>query len=313
MNDEKAAEALQNKVDNHPMKLVWVQDLDPMVMSGGAELNDRAMINTGIRRGHSIQIVVPGLNDYDIGSPDLVLFSNATKVGTQLYDELIKRDVPYAFFVHDYGPQLCRFRLLYPMEERCRNLCYLRERWLPYLQAAKTIVWLSPLHRWAWLWAYPQLSSHRHAMVPSAIDTSLFFDKKQPREGVLAVNSHELYKGWLNVKAWAEEHPEIPVTLVGTDRVPDGGPSNIKAVGAKPYGEMNDWYNKAEMFLHLPDRAGPYDRTCAEAYLAGCRVIGNKNVGAMSWPWFKKGRHEVARQLNMAPKRFWKEIEGAIA
>lgn len=291
------------------MKIAFVQDQDPMVFGGGAQLNDRAMIVEGLRRGHDLQIIVPGENEAEFGTPDLAIISNDTALHTGFFDKLIASSVPYAFFVHDYV-HLCRHRLYYPMEERCKTLCFLRDRWRPYLEGSKLIVWLSPLHRWAWTWAYPTLKQHPYALIPSAIDPKAFFDLGNERLGVIAVNSDATFKGWPLVRQWALDHPAVPITLVGGSR--SDMPKNMTALGAVPYHQMNELYNQHQYFLHLPDRIMPFDRSCAEAYLAGCQVIGNRNVGALSWPWFKKGREEVRRQLALAPKHFWKAMEGVL-
>lgn len=289
------------------MKIAWFQDLDPHTNGGGAELNDRAMITEGIRRNHDVEVIVAHQNDDVYNKPDLAVFSNSMEFGTAFYDQMKKLEVPYVLFVHDYGPWLCKHRLFYPMEERCKTLCYLRDRWRPYILGAKLVICLSPLHLEAWRFAYPET---RDAIcVPSSVPEGEFFDKGGPRSGACAVHSGLPFKGWPQVRDWAAAHPETPLTLIGP--VPGDAPKNVVAAERVPYGGMNDWYNKFETFIHLPDRPMPFDRTVAEAYLAGCKVIGNENVGALSWPAFKDGEQAVRDLLRTAPRAFWEAVEGA--
>jgi len=49
----------------------------------------------------------------------------------------------------------------------------------------------------------------------------------------------------------------------------------------------------------------------AEAYLAGCEIIGNKLIGALSHSWFKS-RKEVEEHCGNSSKLFWEKIEEAL-
>ena len=294
------------------MRIAFIQDRDPMVDMGGAELTDKTHILAGIRRGHDIQIVIPALNLQELEQPwDLAIMSNSMSLGPEAYEHLAERGVPYVLFMHDYGPQLCKWRLLYSMEDRCRDLCYLRERWLPWLQRAALIIWLSPLHREAWLFAYPQLREHPFTLVPSPVNPDLFYDLHLVRKGVVAVNSSVSYKGAEHVERWAQEHPDSPITLVGGNPENRTLPANVTLQGQVAYHNMNEIYNRHEMFLHLAANVMPFDRVCAEAALAGCRLILNQNVGAGSWPFMHQGRDAIVRALRAAPGQFWAAIEEA--
>jgi len=291
------------------VKLLWFQDLDPMVSAGGAQLNDRAIIQLGYQLGLDIQIVVPESGPPSLDDVGAVIISNATRFPVGMYQELQDKGAPYIFFFHDYWP-MCKWRLFYSQEEKCKT-CFLKERWLPIIQEAALLIWLSPLHRQAWLWSYPELRRHRYALVPSAIDPGQFHDLGLDRKGTVAVDSGLAFKGSSMFLEWAEAHPEEPITLAG----PVEGlvlPPNVTAIGMVPYQQMNQLYNRHQTFLHLPTTAQPFDRTVAEAYLASCRVTGNKNVGALSWPFFKKGPAAVAEAVGSAPLTFWKAVARAV-
>jgi len=292
------------------MKVLWVQDMDPMVYPGGAELNDRAHIWEGVRRGHEVQVVGPEPNPQALDRPaDLVVVSNSMSLPLDAYSRWRERRIPWVIFAHDYGPWVCKWRLFYPMEERCQTLCFLRARWGPILQEARLLIWLSPLHRWAWLYAYPQLEAHPHALVPSAVDVELFHDLGRPRSGVVMVNSLAAFKGADNVIRWAEEHPDVQISHVGGNTEGRKVPPNVRDVGYVPQGKMNELLNSHETFLHLPSTPMPFDRTVVEAFLAGCRIEANELVGALSWDFFRQGREAVRQACQSAPQTFWQEVE----
>ncbi len=293
------------------MRIAFIQDMDPLVEGGGAQWTDRAHILEGFKRGHEIQIIVPQTNLGDLDEKfDLAIISNSMTLRTEQYDSLQRRGIPYVIFAHDFGVWLCKWRLLFPMEERCRDQCYLRDRWRPYLQASRLIVWLSPLHRRSWLFAYPDLRTHPYHLSPSPVSPQEFYPMGLPRRGALAVNADQEYKGADNLALWAQAHPDVDITLIGSN--PEYQfPSNVKRIGAVRYQKMNEMYNQHEYFVHLPGNIGPFDRVAAEAYLAGCHIVGNRLVGALSWPFFKQGKEAVKAALTASPTKFWEAVERA--
>ena len=270
-------------------------------------MTDRSHIFEGIRRGHDLELVLP-TSRIALGSP--MVISNASAFSLEFFQEAQRQGIAYVWFLHDYTP-VCKWRLFYPLAEPCFT-CYLKPRWLPILMGAALIVWLSPLHREAWLQLYPELASRPYHLAPSPVDPNMFRDLGKPRSGVIAVQSLQEFKGRGQVLQWALEHPSTALTIVGNNPIPeDDLPPNCTNIPDVPYSEMNALYNRHEVFLHLPESPQPFERTCAEAYLAGCRVMGNALVGALSWPFFHEGREAVTTALRDSPKRFWEAVEQA--
>ena len=297
------------------MRLVWLQDLDFMSVAGGAEFTDRVHFIAGLKRGHDITLVTPSSPDQEaaFGPADAVIVSNATTFqlgGFQTFQEMGR---PLIWFLHDYFP-ICKYRLFFPMAEKC-GICYLKARWLPHLTSARLLIWLSPLHRASWLKIAPELEGIPYALIPSPVDGQQFYDLGLPRQGTITVNSLAPFKGRDNILKWIEEHPQEPVTVVGANNVPL--PPNCTHLGLVSYHRLNELYNRHQSFLHLPGSPMPFERTVAEAYLAGCRVIGNELIGALSWPFFTEGppatrREAVSTALAVAPRLFWEAVEGAL-
>lgn len=290
------------------MKFCWAQDMDIFSQGGGSQNTDRAHFTEGIRRGHDIILVTPQREINAVFLNEAVIISNVTAFGIETFQKLKNEARPYIWFFHDY---FCKYRLFYPMQAKCKQ-CYLKERWLPILLGAKLLIWLSPLHRNSWLWSYPELKDMPHAVVPSPVDPKQFYEMGLPRENIVSVSSLFPFKGRENVLRWAIEHPEQRVTFISGNPLPDEPlPPNCQDIGIQSFWALNEIYNRHKTFLHLPGTPMPFDRAVPEAFLAGCDIIGNKLIGALSYPWFKS-RDEVAKHCGNSSKLFWEEIENAL-
>ncbi len=291
------------------MKIGWLQDLEFLHTDGGAQMTDRAHYYEGVRRGHEMHAIIGATGGANMAQPfDGFIISNAMSFRMEVFGEIRKVGAPYVIFAHDY---ICRWRLHYAQQPKCKQ-CYLRERWLPILQEARLMIWLSPLHRRGWLFNYPELKTKPYILVPSPVSPKEFYPLGKERKGAAAINSHLGFKGRENLIGWAKTHPDVQVDLVGSNEALEGLPPNIAYKGAMAPVAMNAWLNEHEALVHLPVTWQPFERVVAEAYLAGCRIIGNGAVGALSYPWFKS-RELVAQHCAEAPRRFWEAVEKALA
>jgi len=291
------------------MKILYAQDFDFLTHPGGAQLTDKAHFLEGTRRGHDLKIWNPvaEVSEDDLTPEVLVIASNPHFLPADTFQFMLDRGVPYVWFLHDYLP-VCKYRLFYPLRDSCVD-CYLKERWLPYLLGAKMIIWLSPLHRDSWLRICPELEIMPYHLSPSPVDPNSFYDMGMERSGAIAVESLHPFKGRDQVLKWAEEHPEVQIDFLGGNPMPQIPlPPNCKDVGSVPGNKMNEVYNHYETFLHLPQNPSPFDRTVAEAYLAGCKIIGNELIGALSYVWFSS-REQVAECCRNSSRIFWERVE----
>jgi len=294
------------------MKVVWGQDMDFITHGGGAQLSDRAHFLKGVKRGHDLSILTPNsdITMEDLMRCEVLIASNPLFMNITSFKEIMGHNIPYIWFFHDYAP-LCKYRLFYPMRDTCK-LCYLKERWLPVFLKSRLIIWLSPLHRESWLYICPELEDIRYHLAPSPVNVELFSDLGLERKGAISVESLHPFKGREHVIKWANDHQEVDITFVSGNPLPEEPlPLNCKVMGAVPYRAMNELYNKHEMFLHLPQSPSPFDRCVVEAYLAGCKVIGNELIGALSYSWFKS-RRDVSIECSSSSTFFWEAVEDAM-
>jgi len=298
------------------LRISYYQDLDPFINLGGAQQTDRTIIREGIKRGHDIQIVVPQTFRLD-KNVDINIISNCAFFSSQQLSQVVKTATPCVFFSHDYVP-LCKYRLFYPMLEKCSkciNKAFAKE----VLENSRLIIWMSPSHREAWLGSIPELADHPYALMPSCLDVEKF----RPRQmdptpnTVIGINCLLGFKGKNNVLSYAREHLELQFTFVGqADVDPSNLPKNAKYVGQVSEEELIDLYTQHEYFVHLPSTCQPSERTCIEAALMGLKLIVNPLVGITSYSDFYKNgkvnREWLRAFIKDAPKRFWDEVEGAI-
>jgi glycosyltransferase involved in cell wall biosynthesis len=86
---------------------------------------------------------------------------------------------------------------------------------------------------------------------------------------------------WKGTRVACEKYgKDLTVIGYGDDNLIANG-SNF--VGKIMNNELPSWYNRSKNFVHLPQWKESFSITTAEAYLCGCNVLVNDNVGAMSF------------------------------
>jgi glycosyltransferase involved in cell wall biosynthesis len=291
-------------------KVVWLQDIDPFVSNTGGELNDKAKIIAGIRRGYDIEVVTPhNFSQKIIDSADLIVLSN-TSMFTQ---EQLKFTKPYVIYHHDYM-YVCKWRLYFSEEERCKSCVEWRRN---LIRGASLNLFLSPLHRQAHQAVVPEIGLSNSVCIPSSVDTEHFKPiTPTERNGVLYVGVIDEFKGISNVLLYASERG-LKVDFYGydqnnvlCDRIETEG---HKIIGPVDYFNLPELYSKYEYAIHLPQQSEPYGRFLVEAYLCGCKIITNQNNGAWSYPFMKgNNKEEIRHTLSYSSIAFWEEIESKV-
>ena len=287
------------------MRIAWFQDIDPLSTAGGAQLTDRTHIIEGLKRGHKIVILTPeNQNTVRLTESDFLVLSNVTRFDPNGFLQTHNR---FAVFHHDMMFR-CKWRLYFPMSEKCKADCPQAPVWKPVLAKALLHIFLSPLH-YAVNREYFEDAIEPHVLVPSPVDTNEFFDYRKPdRAGICSLNGLVMFKGQETVLEYAKQHPDEKIVFAGQK---DGNPvlpPNCSFVGHIAEGRLPDFYNTFVDYIELPNTPQPFNRTIAEAYLCGCKVRGNKLIGALSWPWFND-RAKVTEKLSQSPTDFWNALE----
>lgn len=287
------------------MKITYIQDLCPNCNGGGGQLNDRAKIEEGIKRGHKINVVTPqNINQQNIDC-DLLIISNHVSFPKEIMNQLCSK-YPYVFYHKDYN--FYPYRLYFYKGEECKKFPD-KGWWSRLYNNAKGHIWLSPLHRDHFLYIFPELEKFK-SCIPSSIDTEMF----KPVEGVerkqntvIGINSLAEFKGRYNVYNYCLAHPEMQFTFVGEG--PEINLPNVNYIAFVRNEDLPKLYSQFEYAIALNCTSEPFGRVLVEARLCGCKIITNELYGAFSYPDMDYNNIEKLKsQLSLASIAFWEEI-----
>jgi len=299
------------------MRVAWIQDMDVWTHMGGAQQTDREIVKYGIRKGYDVDLITPGnfpaIHDMNY---DLVIFSNCHVLMGVDYNRMwrVADRFPHIMWHHDY---FCKYRLFFPMEEKCKNCVYLPP-WKKLYKESILNIFMSPLHRDAHLYVMPELAEHPYALVPSAIDPSDYecnepIDIKENQ--VCGVNVLYSFKGKSQVLNYAKENKQLSFVFAGGREGDEALPENCQHVGVKIGKELVRLYAESKYLIHLPMSPSPCDRTPVEFLIANPkgRLITNRLVGILSYPNVIKNnkinRREIIRLVTTSAHEFWKAVE----
>jgi len=293
------------------MNITWLADYNFLsTLAGGAEMSDREAYLYGLKKGHNMQLVNPETaKGASIGLTDLFVISNAVRFNFNWIMQSVSTK-PYMAYLHDYWP-LCKYRLFYPMQEKCKKTKNLDVTKQLLLNSVLNI-FLSPLHFDAWTFAIPELKDHPHHIHPSPVNIDLFKPienvKRNPKAGIV-VSAME-FKGFSNTVEYCKKHIELTFTFCGG--LPNNAklPPNCAHIGNIPTDKMPGMYAQASYYVELPNTPQPFNRTVLEARLMEIpHLILNKNIGAISYPWFKKDTDTIRKNISEAVPKWWKAVE----
>jgi hypothetical protein len=177
-------------------------------------------------------------------------------------------------------------------------------------------IFLSPLHQKVYKFVVPEIADTNILLSPPYVDPEVF----KPVEGVprnenttMSINTLLPFKGAQNAVQYASEHPEMTFNFVGgaNDGWEDRLPQNAFYFGYAEQPALPALYSQASHYLELPDTPQPFNRTVLEAKLCSVpKFIVNKNVGAMSYRFIRKGtRNSVAKRMKKVLPELWDKLE----
>jgi glycosyltransferase involved in cell wall biosynthesis len=265
------------------MKIGWLHDHRIEEHPGGAQLTNEAVI-AGAPKWAEVVRCYPG----EMHDAEAYILNNVKYFSFQELQQAT--DTPYVIFEHDCWNILQEWQA-----GRVKGIC----------NGAKAMVFLSPLHRDTFL-AMHRVTPREVYLVPSAIDPEYFMGG-QERDGTIWIGTFDLSKGIVEAVEWAAANG--PVDFYGWGPEPPSGP-NVRCYGWVDYQDIPDTLAQYERFLFLPSWPEAFGRTVAEAYLSGCQLVCNENVGALSWGW--ETREEWVDGVGSAPARFWQIMEDVL-
>lgn len=163
-------------------------------------------------------------------------------------------------------------------------------------------IFVSPLHASVFHRIYPEIKDKTFILKP-LVDIDRFEDRNRVRDIKYAsYGGMGEAKGFYNIR---ERYPDKEVVFFGSTGELAEKYGYGKVVGRIPYDEMPEFLNRVDYYIHMPRWPEPHGLIVNQAVLSGCKLIANKNVGALT--------HE----FNIADKstyknnaeEFWEKIE----
>lgn len=262
------------------IKIGWAHDYALADRFGGAQLTNETMIEHAPPWAQVVRCY-PGR----VVKADFYILNNCKFFAEFELVAMMSR--PFAKFEHDHWD--CPQAWQKP---------YIRRA----LEGARGWVFLSPLH--AESFQEKHGTPAEYTIVPSPVDPSDFYPDKRKR-GIVWLGEYASHKGVREAVAWAEDHKTV-VSFFGWGHEPPRGPWVIDG-GQLPYPLIPATLGEAQALLFLPVWPEAFGRVVAEAIFSGCEIIGNENIGALSWGLDREG---LAAACYDAPSRFWNAIKG---
>jgi glycosyltransferase involved in cell wall biosynthesis len=312
--------------------------MHPQVYGGGGEIVSRALLDTARTLGHDVRISsVRPHREEQHAEPDLVLFIDIHNFGhtwrafgawrgfSQSTLRAAASQTPFVHISNAYV-DVCNLPYLPCSGQRAWDTCSVKpampwsrrrvllrdgstdcsashasRRWL-YEEAALN-VYVSPLHQRVTESLLRLDNGPPSYVLPPMIDTSRFYNRGIERDiDYLFVGVISEAKG---LDAMRKHYADKNIWLVG--RVsPDVRLDFGRHVPHVAYDEVPLYMNRAKNFVFLPRWPEPQGRVVAEAALCGCNIIGNENVGALS---FDMDLSDAAN-YNGVEAGFWNRVEG---
>ena len=308
------------------MRVAWLSFLDPLVLSGGGELSQRAAILEGRRLGHTITVTgflgsrhqralrrarllrrvdvdwdadlfvmtdISNYPDFPVRLPraiiERVLATGRAAIGQQAWVDICPFDLPCG------GDR-----------SQCNPGC--DRAWANYLyERARIAIFNSPMQQRMIESVVDVSLPPAQAFVRPQIDPLRFRPLDLDRDiDVLYVGTISRAKGYYNL-----------LERFGADRLTFVGKSNLEEpvqgnhLGQVAYEHLPRLYNRARVFAHLPAWYEPMGRAVVEAGLCGCELVLNDRVGVTSYP---KDQWTDPEHIAQNGRLFWEELEaGAVA
>ena len=273
------------------MKVLWISDFSVKDHKGGAQQTNDMMIKYGRKLGHTIKLATGGSVVESKQRYDVVILNNITKYAKSEIERLV--DSYFCIrYEHDY---------------------WVASNYPELFGMVKHNIFLSKLHKEK-VEEKAKVKIKNYSLVPSPIDVKKFVPKgKKERNSVLWAGNFCEDKGSKLFLSHVKDNPGFKFYVAGwgTDIPLLKDNENVEYLGELNTEELIKMYQKVEYFYHRPQWDEAFGRGVIEAYLCGCNLLVNDNIGALSWDWDYGNYDEIKKNVQSEDK-FWKIIENEL-
>lgn len=295
------------------MRINLISFLDPRIYHGGGEMISEGLLKVGMERGHDIRIASARPHSIDAihANPELTFLIDIHNHGHTykslgawrgFNSEWINTQLAKAPFIHMTNAyvDVCNLPYLpcsgYPQGSTCPSKplpipkkilfkdssasCFAKKTDVRRLYTDPILnIYLSPLHKKISEGLIGEGVAPGYVLKPM-IDTSRFQNHGLERDiEYLFVGIIGEAKGYSEIR---RRFASSNIYLIGKT-APGIEIDFGRHLGHVPYNEVPKYMNRAKNFVFLPRWPEPQGRVVTEAALCGCRIVGNDNVGALSF------------------------------
>jgi len=136
------------------------------------------------------------------------------------------------------------------------------------------------------------------------------YHPSQKEEFALYIGDLNRYKGIYNLIEYAKDHPDMLFKVYGRNiENVNFTLSNIQYFGWLPENKMVETLSKAKYWVQLPSMIDPFPQTIVKAYLSGCEIITNRNMGCFTYPdWNWNDPEDIKKKLKEYQETFWQRL-----
>jgi len=267
-------------------RVAWVQNYNK---NGGAEISNFTAIDVGKKLGFDVAGYVLN-NDSSayrvIDQADIIIVNNLhAERKTEFVDRLIRENKPFIKYDHD--------------------LC---EKDLRVYKHSRLNIFISPLHKKHYVEQCGQEIEAKSICLPLAFDVDVWPRVIDGRiKNSVFVPTYQKCRD--NALEYVRNNPDRSYYVSGS-MMPVG--VDVNMLGAIPYVDMPEQFQKYETVLHLPQSGCAGERVLFEAVMSGCKVICNDNCGHASWDFDWRDDRVLRPILKRAIYQFWREVERVI-
>ena len=279
------------------MHVLWISDFGINHNIGGAQRSNDLIIQEGRSQGHIIQAFHHDTDPQALNkSYDLLVSSNLDLLSRQRPDiiDYISTHPNHVRLEHDANRYL--------PEERRQVL----------FGSCKKTIFLTQFHYDQFIKMYGPIF-HNVEIIPDPIDTTQFYDMKNPREDkILNVGFMHQLKGTNNLFEYIYNNPDLNFVMAswGDQQYERIARSfhNVEWIAPIPHQQMPELYNKYTTMYYHPVFYEPFCRAVGESLLCGMNINSNNLVGSLHY-YNEIGEDQFATQCNQATQLFWSSID----
>ena len=275
------------------MKVLWISDFSIKHNKGGAQRSDDIIIRKGLELGHDIT--------HFTHDSDLNLL-------TEPYDNIISANLEHISRLFPAVVGWLSSQNNHSRLEHDKN-AYLNpnERRLLFGNCKNTF-FLSEYHYSVFKRSYGDFFVNVK-IIQDPIDTSLFYNRKNPREDkILGIGFMHYLKGTETLFDCVFKNPDKKFVIAGWgskmyEHLAKSSP-NVEFLGLVDYEKMPDLLNRYQTLFYHPIVEEPFCRSVAEAILCGVNVSINENIGC-AHELNRVGLDKFSQNCNSAQNQFW--------